>query len=183
MEYFPLGLKAAHIGVVGLGLYVAIEGQNKLDQNARIDTTGSGEYFTSSYVHGFSKDTYLFSAYIITIIALAQLAVLYSYHNNGGKESHFRVAFYVLALINLIFSSILLQGSATLLQAKPSPVSVASSERTFKVVEGDAYTVAVAGAVLAALVVTFSFVNFYHASATGNRMEASLSGKRSPRRK
>ncbi len=181
MEYFPLGLKAAHIGVVGLGLYVAIEGQNKLDQNGVRDVA-STEYLTSSYVHGFSKDTYLFSAYIITIIALAQLAVLYSYHNYKGKEPYFRVAFYMLALVNLIFSAVLLQGSATLLQAKPqADLPIGGNE--FYVVEGDAHIVAVAGAVLGALVIAFSFVNFYHASATGNRMEASLSGKRSPRRK
>ena len=178
MEYFPLGLKAAHIGVVGLGLYVAIEGQNKLDQSGERATN---EYFTSSYLHGFSKDTYLFSTYIITVIALAQLAVLYSYHNYKGKEPYFRVAFYMLALVNLIFSAVLLQGSATLLQAKPQTDLLGGLE--YYVVEGDAHRVAVAGAVLGALVVAFSFVNFYHASATGNRMEASLTKKLSPRRK
>ncbi len=83
MEYFPLGLKAAHIGVVGLGLYVAIEGQNKLDQNG---STAINTLTTSNLQHGFAKDMYLFSTYVITIIALAQLAVLYNYHNHGCKE-------------------------------------------------------------------------------------------------
>jgi len=175
MEYFPLGLKAAHIGVVGLGLYVAIEGQNKLDQNGSTATAK----LTSNLQHGFAKDTYLFSTYVITIIALAQLAVLYNYHNHGGKEPYFRVAFYILALVNLIFSAILLQQSATLLQAKPDN----TGGNPVVVVTGDAHKVAVAGAVLAALVITFSFINFYHASATGNRREASLTMRRSPRRK
>ena len=65
----------------------------------------------------------------------------------------------MLALVNLIFSAVLLQGSATLLQAKPQTDLLGANQ--FYVVEGDAHIVAVAGAVLGALVIAFSFVNFY----------------------
>jgi len=180
MEYFPLGLKAAHIGVVGLGLYVAIEGQNKLPSNS-VEITDTVDTTNPNY--GFQKDTFLFATYIVTLIALAQLFVLFYYHNYGGKESYFRGAFFVLALINIIFSAIVLQGAVTLLDNSSSITSEGTDIPVNKIT-GDKETVAIAAATLGALVITFSFVNFYHADARGNRMEIGVTtGRRSPRRK
>ena len=179
MEYFPLGLKAAHIGVVGLGLYIAIEGQNQL--HAAGDAAGdlSGP---DTFVYGFSKETFLLGVYVVTVIALAQLFVLFYYHNFDGKESYFRGSFFILALINIIFSAIVLQGAVTLLD-NTSAYTDGGTQGTVEKLTGDREIVAIAAAVFGALVITFSFVNFYHASMPGNRSEVKIIGKRSPRRK
>ncbi len=180
MEYFPLGLKAAHIGVVGLGLYIAIEGQNQL--HATSDPGGAVLDGPDTYVYGFSKETFLLGVYVVTVIALAQLFVLFYYHNFDGKESYFRGSFFVLALINIIFSAIVLQGAVTLLDTS-SAYTDSGTQGTVGKLTGDREIVAIAAAVFGALVVTFSFVNFYHASMPGNRSEVGIIGKRSPRRK
>ena len=160
MEYLPSTLKVLHLGVAGLGLYVSIEGQDKLDT---FTANASGVESTARYDHtGFQKDTFMFSAYIVTIVALVQLAVLFYFHNYGAKESHFRVAYFTLAIINIIFSSILLQGAATLLVI-PEGASGTGAGQVEKV-EGKEEDVAVAAAVLGALVIAFNFVNMYHAA-------------------
>ena len=166
MEYLPTTLKTLHLGVAGLGLYVSIEGQDKIWPNRGTTTAGPNS--------GFEKDEFMSAAYIVTVIACLQLAVLYYFHNYRGKESHFRLAYFVLAIVNLIFGAIVLQGAATLLR----PASGSSNT----VVTGKEHDVAVAGAVLGALVVAFNFVNLYHAGhamvrPTGGR------GRGSPRRK
>lgn len=167
MEYLPTTLKTLHLGVAGLGLYVSIEGQDKIWPGGAAGTTATAG-------NGFVKDEFMSAAYIITVIAFLQLAVLYFFHNYRGKESHFRLAYFVLAVINLIFGAIVLQGAATLL--KPA----AGSGLT--VVTGDTHRVAVAGAVLGALVIAFNFVNLYHAGHAIIR-PASGRGRGSPRRK
>ena len=180
MEYFPLGLKAAHIGVVGLGLYVAIEGQNKLE------ATGTGNptpISPDNHLYGFIKEQFLYATYVVTLIALAQLFVLFYYHNYGGKEAYFRGAFFVLALINIIFASIVLQGAVTLLKTDSAYTDGSGNAGTVNSLTGDKKTVSIAAAVLGGLVITFSFINFYHAGAGANRAEAGSMGRRSPRRK
>jgi hypothetical protein len=172
MEYLPTTLKTLHLGVAGLGLYVSIEGQDKIWPGR---TNGGPPFNTASPEgSGFSKDEFMSAAYIVTVIACLQLAVLYYFHNYRGKESHFRLAYFVLAIVNLIFGAIVLQGAAGLLRA-PS-----GSDNT--VVTGDEHNVAVAGAVLGALVIAFNFVNLYHAGHAMVR-PASARGRGSPRRK
>ena len=150
MEYLPSTLKVLHLGVAGLGLYVSIEGQDKI-------FPGRGGTTTASIAEtGFQKDTFIFSAYIVTVIALVQLAVLFYFHNYGAKESHFRVVYFMLAIVNIIFASFLLQGAATLM--------VVPSGSSATVVTGDEHDVAIGAAVLGALVIAFNFVNIYHAS-------------------
>ena len=170
MEYLPTTLKTLHLGVAGLGLYVAIEGQDKI-WPGRGGGTGVNTAGTDS---GFSKDEFLSATYIVTVIACLQLAVLYYFHNYKGKESHFRLAYFVLAIINLIFGAIVLQGAATLLRAPEGS--------GLTVVTGKEHDVAVAGAVLGALVVAFNFVNLYHAGHAMVR-PAGGRGRGSPRRK
>ena len=169
MEYLPTTLKTLHLGVAGLGLYVAIEGQDKI-WPGRDD----GGVYTAGLNSGFEKDEFLSATYIVTVIACLQLAVLYYFHNYRGKESHFRLAYFVLAIINLIFGAIVLQGAATLLRP--------ASGSGLTVVTGKEHNVAVAGAVLGALVVAFNFVNLYHAGHAMVR-PASARGRGSPRRK
>jgi hypothetical protein len=152
MEYLPSTLKVLHLGVAGLGLYVSIEGQDKIwpGRNGFAPATTAGPTQT-----GFEKDTFMSAAYIVTVVALLQLAVLYYFHNYRGKESHFRLSYFVLAVVNLVFGTILLQGAATLLRAPEGSSAT--------VVTGDEHNVAVGAAVLGALVIAFNFVNLYHA--------------------
>jgi hypothetical protein len=171
MEYLPTTLKTLHLGVAGLGLYVSIEGQDKIWPARPIGTNQSTAYGVQS---GFEKDEFMSAAYIVTVIACLQLAVLYYFHNYRGKESHFRLAYFTLAVVNLIFGAILLQGAATLLRPASGSDNV--------VVIGDEHNVAVASAVLGALVIAFNFVNLYHAGHAIVR-PASTRGRSSPRRK
>ena len=169
MEYLPSTLKVLHLGVAGLGLYVSIEGQDKIWPGRGSGTTATTE------LSGFEKNTFLSAAYIVTVVALLQLAVLFYFHNYKGKESHFRLAYFVLAVINLIFGTILLQGAATLLKTPSgSPATV---------VTGTEHEVAVGGAVLGALVIAFNFVNLYHAGYAVMSPEGGRTMRRSPRRK
>ena len=95
------------------------------------------------------------AAYIVTVVAFLQLAVLFYFHNYRGKESHFRLAYFILAIVNLIFGSLVLQGAVVML--RPPTGSTATA------VTGDEHNVAVGAAVLGALVIAFNFVNLYHA--------------------
>tara|TARA_R110001632_G_scaffold31867_5_gene82875 strand:+ start:982 stop:1503 length:522 start_codon:yes stop_codon:yes gene_type:complete len=157
MEYLPSTLKVLHLGVAGLGLYVSIEGQEELDPFVDPEET------TNQALTGFSKSNFMFSAYIVTIIALVQLAVLFYFHNYGAKESHFRVTYFVLAMINIIFGSYLLQGAVTLLRI-PEGAEGAGTGQVVHLTRSKDKDVAVGAAVLGALVITFNFVNIYHAS-------------------
>ena len=159
MEYLPITLKTLHFGVAGLGLYVAIEGQEQIDI-----TNGNGS--STDYLRsGFDKSNFMFAAYVVTIIALVQLAVLFYFHNYGASPTHFRVTYFLLAMVNIIFGSILLQGAATLL-AVPEGAEGDGTTPTgsFTKVTGKAEEVAIGAAVLGALTIAFNFVNIYHAS-------------------
>ena len=176
MEYLPITLKTLHLGVAGLGLYVSIEGQDKL-------YVGDAATFNTINSTGnlFKKDDFMTAAYIVTIVACLQLAALYYFHNFKGKESHFRLAYFTFAIINLVFGAILLQGAVSLL----SPTTATDGGGTVTpivAVTGKDHEIAVAGAVLGALVVAFNFVNLYHA---GHAMVRStgVRGRGSPRRK
>ena len=159
MEYLPSTLKVLHLGVAGLGLYVSVEGQDKIWPGRQ--AAGAPPFLpTWDFKSGFRKSTYITSAYIVTVVAFLQLAVLFYYHNYGGKESHFRLAYLVLALINLIFGSLVLVGAVSLLYIPPTNNTV---ESISGLPDGPEYDVAVAGAVLGALVIAFNFVNLYHA--------------------
>ena len=149
MEYLPSTLKVLHLGVAGLGLYVSIEGQDKIWPGR--NTTGTAVEANT----GFSKNNFMAAAYIVTVVAFLQLAVLYYFHNYKGKESHFRLAYFVLAIINLVFGALVLQAAATLLRAP--------NDSSTTVVTGSEHDVAVGAAVLGALVIAFNFVNLYHA--------------------
>jgi hypothetical protein len=160
MEYLPITLKTLHLGVAGLGLYVSIEGQEQINPSGGSDAT------TASPTNaGFDKSNFMFAAYVVTVVALAQLAVLFYFHNYGARDTHFRVAYFLLAIVNIIFGSILLQGAATLLRV---PVGAegdgTTPANTFTKVTGKTEDVAIAAAVLGALTIAFNFVNIYHAS-------------------
>jgi hypothetical protein len=156
MEYLPSTLKVLHLGVAGLGLYVSVEGQDQIDPSFTSLTSTNEAY------SGFSKQNFLFAAYIVTVVALVQLCVLFYFHNYGAKESHFRVTYFLLAMVNIIFSSFLLQGAVTLLQV-PTDADGSGSGKYVKVT-GKTEDVAIAAAVLGALTIAFNFVNIYHAS-------------------
>ena len=165
MEYLPVSLKTAHLGVAGLGLYTAIEGQDKINNSdGTLTTVGT---------NGFQKDFYLSAVYIVTVVALLQLAVLFYYHNYGGKETHFRVAYFTLAVVNIIFSSIVIQQVSTALHPINGSTLVSPS--------GKAYDSLVAGAVLGGIVLFANFVNMYHAGYAGLHNGGGM--RRSPRRK
>ena len=166
MDYLPVSLKTAHLGVAGLGLYAAIEGQDRIDPATASLTTSNGQA-------GFEKSTYLSAVYVVTVIAILQLAVLFYYHNYGGHESHFRVAYFTLALVNLIFSTIIIQQGSTAL-------SVAHGS-TDSVPGGKTYDALVAGVVLGGIVLFANFVNMYHAGYAGLAPRGGM--RRSPRRK
>jgi len=74
MRGFQQTLKVLHLGVAALGLYVSIEGQDQLA--GQFDPEPSGDTKT-----GFDKDAFVSSAYLITIIAVAQLCVLFFFHD------------------------------------------------------------------------------------------------------
>ena len=159
MEYLPITLKTLHLGVAGLGLYVAIEGQEQIDI-----TVGNGTT-TDVIKSGFEKPNFMFAAYVVTIIALVQLAVLFYFHNYGGNSTHFRVAYFMLAMVNIIFGSILLQGAVTLLVVPEGAEGDGTTPPgSFTKVTGKTEEVAIGAAVLGALTIAFNFVNIYHAS-------------------
>ena len=169
MRGFQQTLKILHFGVAGLGLYVSVEGQEKLSGQNATNTSA-----TSS----FDKDAFISSAFLVTIIAVAQICVLFFYHDFKGKENHFRLAYYILAIMNLIFGSILLQGAVSLLNTGANKgVSGTDPDN----LTDDAKRVRVAGAVLGSLVLAFNFVNIYHAGYA--TLEGKLGRGRSPRRK
>jgi hypothetical protein len=158
MEYLPITLKTLHLGVAGLGLYVAIEGQEQIDAEYGTTNATSATTFNS----GFQKNNFMFAAYVVTVIALVQLAVLFYFHNYGGNSTHFRVAYFMLAIVNIIFGSILLQGAVTLLRV-PSGAE-GTGDGSYVKVTGKTEEVAIGAAILGALTIAFNFVNIYHAS-------------------
>jgi hypothetical protein len=192
MEYLPSTLKLLHLGVAGLGLYVSIEGQLKIWPGRT--TSAVGAETTDPFRSGFYKYNFVSAAYIVTVVALLQLAVLYYYHDYGGKESHFRLAYLTLALINLIFGSFLISGAVTLLDVPNFiPMDAGGGVSSLHEVTGVTHDIAMGGVILGALIIAFNFVNLYHAGyaivGKGRKGKlfspTSLSAKKrhSPRRK
>ena len=158
MDRLPSTLKILHLGVAGLGLYVSIEGTRKLGGQGGPAANAS----IGTMTNGFDKDAFVSSAFIVTIIALVQLAVLYYFHDFRGKEENFRVSYFVISLISLIFGTILLQGAVQLLHPGASggdAVGAGNSDAAKA-----AKRVAIAGAVLGGLMILFNYTNLYHAS-------------------
>lgn len=166
MEYLPISLKVSHLGMVGLGLYVSIDGMLKLSpENA------SESAFREVTVN---KTRLVASAFALTVFAGVQLAVLYNFHNFGGDINNFRYAYFSLALVNIILGAIVLAESVELIKidGMTSPVSTNPDKMDYP------DNVLIASIVFGGLAILFNMVNLYHTRTARHTVM-----RRSPRKK
>ena len=162
--HLQLPLKFLHLAMVGVGLYVSIDGALKLYPENASETA-----FREVTVN---KTRFNASAFAVTVFAFLQLTMLYGYHNLGGDEMTFRFSYYVLSVINIILGSIILAESIEMLKIDGMKDS-----------EGDLdnpNNVLILGIVFGGMAILFNMVNLYHVKNPGMRH---TSHKKSPRRK
>ena len=166
--HLQLPLKFLHLAMVGVGLYVSIDGAIKLyPENA------SEAAFREVTVN---KTRFNASAFAVTVFAFLQLTMLYGYHNLGGDEMTFRFSYYVLSVINIILGSIILAESVEML--KIDGMSTASGDDGNPLDNPD--NVLILGIIFGSMAILFNMVNLYHVKNPGMRH---TSPKKSPRRK
>ena len=164
MEYLPISLKVSHLGMVGLGLYVSIDGMLKLSpENA------SESAFREVTVN---KTRLVASAFALTVFAGVQLAVLYNFHNFGGDINNFRYAYFSLALVNIILGAIVLAESVELIKIDGMTSTSPSGELD------NPDNVLIASIVFGGLAIFFNMVNLYHTRTARHTVM-----RRSPRKK
>lgn len=162
--HLQLPLKFLHLAMVGVGLYVSIDGASKLYPEGI-----SENVFREVTVN---KTRLNASAFAVTVFAFLQLAMLYNYHNLKGDEMSFRFAYFVLSVINIILGSIILAESTELLKIDGMPGGGGNLDNPDNVL--------ILGIVFGGMAILFNIVNLYHISSHGMKHH---SGKRSPRRK
>lgn len=161
--HLQLPLKFLHLAMVGVGLYVSIDGALKLYPEGV-----SENKFREVTVN---KTRFNASAFAVTVFAFLQLAMLYNYHNLKGDEMSFRFAYFVLSVINIILGSIILAESTELLK-----IDGMNDGTTLD----NPDNVLILGIIFGGMAIIFNIVNLYHISSHGMKRS---SGKRSPRRK
>ena len=161
--HLQLPLKFLHLAMVGVGLYVSIDGASKLYPEGV-----SESHFREVTVN---KTRLNASAFAVTVFAFLQLAMLYNYHNLKGDEMSFRFSYFVLSVINIILGSIILAESTELLK-----IDGMSNGSTLD----NPDNVLILGIIFGGMAILFNIVNLYHISSHGMKRS---SGKRSPRRK
>ena len=164
--HLQLPLKFLHLAMVGVGLYVSIDGATKLYPEGV-----SENVFREVTVN---KTRLNASAFAVTVFAFLQLAMLYNYHNLKGNELTFRFAYFVLSVINIILGSIILAESTELLKIDGMTDTVGGDPID------NPDNVLILGIIFGGMAIIFNIVNLYHISSHGMKHH---SGKRSPRRK
>jgi len=148
-------LKVLHVLVAGLAIAVSVIAQDQLSGQF---TPGSGDNAVNYSTRGFDKDAFVSSAFLISIFAITQICLLFFFHDYKGTETHFKLAYFIVAVLSIIFGSILLQGAVTLYNDGTN--------------EGNSFNEALdkyrnfargGGLALAVVVLLFNFVNLYHA--------------------
>jgi hypothetical protein len=152
MEYVPHTLGTLHLGLVGLGLYVSGMGTAHLkpenaSENAFREVTVDKTRLTSS-------------AIAITVLALVQLATLFSYHYYGFEDYQFKGAYFVLAIVNIILGSIVLAESIELLQVEGMTLSNSSGGTDG--LDNDNH-ILIGATVFAGLTIVLNMLDLYHA--------------------
>jgi len=167
--HLQLPLKFLHLAMIGVGLYVSIDGALKLYPENASETA-----FREVTVN---KTRLNASAFAVTVFAFLQLTMLYGYHNLGGDEMTFRFSYYVLSVINIILGSIILAESVEML--KIDGMSEGGSPATGDPLDNPD-NVLILGIIFGAMAILFNMVNLYHVRNPGMRH---TSPKKSPRRK
>jgi len=162
--HLQLPLKFLHLAMVGVGLYVSIDGALKLYPENASETS-----FREVTVN---KTRLNASAFAVTVFAFLQLTMLYGYHNLGGDEMTFRFSYYVLSVINIILGSIILAESIEMLKIDGMKDSGGDLDNPNNVL--------ILGIVFGGMAILFNMVNLYHVKNPGMRH---TSPKKSPRRK
>jgi uncharacterized integral membrane protein len=165
--HLQLPLKFLHLAMVGVGLYVSIDGASKLYPEGV-----SENVFREVTVN---KTRLNASAFAVTVFAFLQLVMLYNYHNLKGDEMSFRFAYFVLSVINIILGSIILAESTELLKIDGMKDTTPGSDPI-----DNPDNVLILGIVFGGMAILFNIVNLYHISSHNMNHH---SGKRSPRRK
>lgn len=166
--HLQLPLKFLHLAMVGVGLYVSIDGAIKLYPENASETA-----FREVTVN---KTRLNASAFAVTVFAFLQLTMLYGYHNLGGDEMTFRFSYYVLSVINIILGSIILAESVEML--KIDGMSIETNNDGNPLDNPD--NVLILGIIFGSMAILFNMVNLYHVKNPGMRH---TSPKKSPRRK
>ena len=100
---------------------------------------------------------------------------MFFFHDYKGTETHFRLAYFVVAVLSIIFGSILLQGAVTLYNdgTNTNDTKFDSKSKYLDFARGG-------GLGLAVVVLLFNFVNLYHAGyAVLDRGSRKMSPKKS----
>jgi hypothetical protein len=156
----PSILKSLHFLLIPFGIYVAAQTSYKIQPESISET-----HFRELTVN---KTRALASTISLLVFIIAQLAMLYKFHDFGMEVNQFKLGYFVFSVINIILASIVLSEYSEFVRLNGSEGGPTGFVATM-----------VMGILFSSLALIFNMANLYHISSlTG------VSGKRmSPRRK
>ena len=160
LKLSPMLLKSLHFLLIPFGLYVAAQTEYKIKPAEWSETQ-----FRELTVN---KTRALASTISLLVFILAQLAMLYKFHDFGMEVNQFKLGYFVFSVINVLLASIVLSEYSEFARLNGSDGGPTGFVATM-----------VMGILFASLALIFNIANLYHISSlTG------VSAKRmSPRRK
>lgn len=118
------------LGTIGTGLYVAVEGIDKID----INSNATNQFLT---VSGFERGTFLYAAVIVVALAVLQLMIFGIHHRTGQTDSSMRSFLLLSGIFSVVFGSILLMQGAVVFNHKNNgsgtPITVDDGRRPVEV--------------------------------------------------
>lgn len=160
LKLSPGFLKLLHVSLIPLGLYVAAQTEYKIKPESI-----SEQEFRELTVN---KTRAVSSTIALLVFIVAQLAMLYKFHDFGMEVNQFKLGYFVFSVINVILASIVISEFSEFVRLNGSSGGPTGFLATM-----------IAGVVFGGLALLFNIANLYHVSSiTG------VPNKRmSPRRK
>lgn len=153
-------LKLLHFSLLPLGVYVAAQTEYKIEP-----ASISEQDFRELTVN---KTRAVSSTIALLVFILAQLAMLYKFHDFGMEVNQFKLGYFIFSVFNVVLAAIVLSEFCELVRLNDTDGGPTGLLATM-----------IVGVVFGGLALLFNMANLYHISSlTG------VSGKRmSPRRK